>query len=121
MVYSRVSYKLFFLMRATAIHSMAAASALLAEYSEAQAGSPVSHTYTLDDVDASDVLLDRRRWQLVDVRKAHIFTYDIDAYRRGRLVAAEEWADVDAATLASLERELGWHTLIVAKARRADE
>jgi hypothetical protein len=49
------------------------------------------------------------------MRKAHIFTWDVDAYKRHEYVKAAEWADVSDDDLAALERELGWHLLIRAR------
>ena len=46
----RVSYKLFFLMRQTRIWDFAKADAIVAKYSEAQTGSPITHTYSFDQV-----------------------------------------------------------------------
>jgi hypothetical protein len=51
-------------------------------------------------------------FDVLDVRKAHIFTWDVDAYRRYEYVKAPEWANVTETELAALERELGWHLLV---------
>jgi SAM-dependent methyltransferase len=107
MVYSRVSYKLFWIMREEDIWDMSRIDELVARNSEAQTGCPVTYTYTADSVRA---LLDGFR--LVDVRKAHIFTWDVDAYRRYEYRKAAEWARVSDAELAGLEQELGWHLLV---------
>jgi SAM-dependent methyltransferase len=46
MVYAKVSYKLFFLMRETGVWDFARIDELLGEYSEAQSGCPVTYSYT---------------------------------------------------------------------------
>ena len=51
-------------------------------------------------------------FRILDIHKAHIFTWDIDAYTRYEYQKAPEWAGVDDAELARLERELGWHLLV---------
>ena len=107
MVYSRVSYKLFRIMREENAWDMSRIDELLARNSEAQVGSPVTYTYT----DASlRQLLDGYR--VLERRKAHIFTWDVDAYRRYEYRKAPEWANVSSAELADLETELGWHLLV---------
>lgn len=50
MVYAKVSYKLFFLMRETGVWDFARIDELLGEYSEAQSGCPVTYSYTEQEV-----------------------------------------------------------------------
>jgi SAM-dependent methyltransferase len=107
MVYARVSYKLFWIMKEEGIWDMSRIDELIARNSEAQTGCPVTYTYTDESVRALLAGLD-----VLDVRKAHIFTWDVDAYRRYEYVKASEWANVTEAELAVLERELGWHLLV---------
>ena len=107
MVYARVSYKLFWIMKEENIWDMSRIDEMIARNSEAQTGCPVTYTYSED---TARELLEGLRVQ--DVRKAHIFTWDIDAYRRYEYRKAPEWTNVSEAELAALERELGWHLLI---------
>jgi len=107
MVYSRISYKLFWIMKSEGIWDLSRIDELVARNSEAQSGSPVTYTYTFETARA---LLEGFR--ILDLRKAHIFTWDIDAYNRYEYQKAREWAHVSDSELARLERELGWHLLI---------
>ena len=107
MVYSRVSYKLFWIMKEEGIWDMGRIDELIARSSEAQTGCPVTYTYTPETV---ATLLDGFR--IIDVQKAHIFTWDVDAYKRYEYRKAAEWADVSDDELLRLERELGWHLLV---------
>jgi len=107
MVYARISYKLFWIMREEGIWDMSRIDELIARNSEAQTGCPVTYTYTDESI---RTLL--AGFDVIDVRKAHIFTWDVDAYRRYEYVKASEWANVNEAALAALERELGWHLLV---------
>jgi 2-polyprenyl-3-methyl-5-hydroxy-6-metoxy-1,4-benzoquinol methylase len=107
MLYSRISYKLFAIMRQEGIWDLARIDELIARNSEAQTGCPV--TYTYNDEMARELL---DGFVVRDMRKAHIFTWDIDAYRRYEYRKAPEWANVSDEELARLERELGWHLLI---------
>ena len=86
---------------------MARIDELIARRSEAQTGCPVTYTYT--DETARELL---DGFDVAEIRKAHIFTWDIDAYTRYEYRKAPEWANVSDAELARLERELGWHLLI---------
>jgi SAM-dependent methyltransferase len=107
MVYARISYKLFWIMREEGTWDMSRIDELIARNSEAQTGCPVTYTYTDDSARA---LLDGFR--ILDLRKAHIFTWELDAYKRYEYRKAPEWANVSDAELARLERELGWHLLV---------
>jgi 2-polyprenyl-3-methyl-5-hydroxy-6-metoxy-1,4-benzoquinol methylase len=107
MVYSRVSYKLFRMMRQEGVWDMSRIDELIARHSEAQTGCPVTYTYSDETARA---LLDGFR--ILDMHKTHIFTWDVDAYTRYEYRKSPEWARVSDAELARLERELGWHLLI---------
>jgi hypothetical protein len=80
---------------------------IVARNSEAQTGCPVTYTYT--DESVRELLAGFR---VQDVRKSHIFTWDVDSYKRYEYKKAPEWAHVSDAELAGLERELGWHLLV---------
>jgi len=110
MVYSRISYKLFWIMKQENVWDMSRLDELIARNSEAQTGCPVTYTYTDETV---RTLLDGFR--VLDVHKAHIFTWDIEPYKRYEYQKAPEWANVSETELASLERELGWHLLVKAR------
>jgi len=107
MVYSRVSYKLFWVMREAGVWDLSAIDGLMSRYSEAQTGCPVTYTY---DHERATMLLEG--FHILEMRKTHIFTWDVEAYTGYAYVKAPEWADVSDAELAALERELGWHLLI---------
>jgi hypothetical protein len=110
MLYARASYKLFAIMREEGVWDMARIDELIARQSEAQTGCPVTYTYHYEDVTR---LLEG--FTISDMRKAHIFTWDIEPYKRHEYVKAPEWAGVAEHDLAALERELGWHLLITAR------
>ncbi len=107
MIYSRISYKLFWIMKEEGVWDFSRIDELVARHSEAQSGSPVTYTYTHETARA---LLENFR--ILDIHKAHIFTWDIPAYTRYEYRKAPEWANVDDDELARLERELGWHLLV---------
>jgi 2-polyprenyl-3-methyl-5-hydroxy-6-metoxy-1,4-benzoquinol methylase len=110
MVYSKASYKLFQIMREEGIWDMSRLDEIVARNSEAQTGCPVTYTYTYDG--ARDLL---RGYEILEMRKAHIFTWDVEAYKRYEYKKDAAWAKVTDRQLEDLEKELGWHLLIRAR------
>lgn len=110
MVYSRVSYKLFWIMKEENIWDMGRMDELIARNSEAQTGCPVTHSYTYESVRK---LL--TGFQVQEASKAHIFTWNIPAYKKYEFKKDDAWAKVSDAELAELEKEMGWHLLVKAK------
>ena len=107
MVYSRISYKLFWIMKEEGAWDMSRIDEIVARNSEAQTGCPVTYTYT--DESVRQLL---GGFRVLDVHKEHIFTWDIEPYKRYEYQKAPEWANVSDRELADLERELGWHMLV---------
>jgi hypothetical protein len=70
----------------------------------------VTYTYTFADVRR---LLEG--FEVVEMRKDHIFPWKIDDYKQHRYVKEDYWKDVDETTFRQLEQELGWHTLVRAR------
>jgi 2-polyprenyl-3-methyl-5-hydroxy-6-metoxy-1,4-benzoquinol methylase len=116
MVYSRVSYKLFWIMHEEGVWDMGRIDEVIARNSEAQTGCPVTYSYTYDSV--RELL---SGFDVTEATKAHIFTWDIEPYKRYEYVKDPAWAGVSDAELARLEKELGWHLLVRAKLQRAPE
>jgi ubiquinone/menaquinone biosynthesis C-methylase UbiE len=110
MVYSKASYKLFRIMQEEGIWDMSRLDELIARNSEAQTGCPVTYTYAFDEARA---LL--QGYEILEMRKAHIFTWDIEAYKRYEYKKDAAWANVTEEQLQNLEKELGWHLLIRAR------
>ncbi len=110
MVYSRVSYKLFWIMREENVWDLGQLDELVARNSEAQTGCPVTYSYTPDGVGR---LLDG--FEILELTKAHIFTWDVEPYTRYEYRKDPAWAGVSDEELAELEKELGWHTLVRAR------
>ena len=85
---------------------------IIANNSEAQTGCPVTYTYNFDDV---RVLLEG--FEILDLCKAHIFTWNVEAYKRYEYIKDDIWANVSEDEFYKLEKELGWHTLVKARLR----
>ena len=112
MLYSKISYKLFWIMMEHDIKHMSNMEDMVRKNAEAQYNCPVAYTYTFDEVRE---LLNKHGIQVESIWKDHIFTYDIDNYKKNVYIKDKYWNDVDEKLLKQFEKELGWHTMIVAK------
>ena len=91
---------------------------LIAKYSEAQIGSPVSYVYS--GREARNLL---HEFKIVSMSKDHIFPYRISDYVQYRYVKNWYFRWMPKEWFRWLERRLGWHLLIVGKVaeiRRAE-
>lgn len=110
MVYSKISYKLFYIMKDTNTWDFSKLDSLLSMYSEAQVGCPITYSYTIDE--ARELC---KQFIIEDVHKDHIFCWDIDEYKKYNYVKEPCWSGVPEEQFKKLEKELGWHTLILAR------
>jgi SAM-dependent methyltransferase len=112
MLYSRFSYKLFWLMHEYDNWKFSNADGLVQTYSEAQSGCPVTYTYTFEEVHqvVSPSL------KIKDIWKDHIFIWNIEKYKQGVFEADIPFQNVPDAYLRLMKKELGWHTLFIASA-----
>ena len=111
MVYSRFSYKLFWLMNLHNHWTFHDSDALIQQYSEAQSGCPVTYTFTFDEV--KELL--GESFTVQSVWKDHIFKYDIPSYIQGGYDIDAAFKDCSEEQFQRMEKELGWHTLCVAQ------
>lgn len=111
MVYSRFSYKLFWLMWIYDRWNMSQADQIIQQYSEAQSGCPVTYTYTFDEVETlvGDKLHVEKIW------KDHIFIWDIPKYKENIFEPDEPFQGISDEYLKKMSKELGWHTMFIAK------
>lgn len=110
MVYAKLSYKVFNMMREAELWNFASLDALIAQHSEAQTGCPITYSYTLDGA--------RRlfsNFDIIDIHKAHIFSWDIPAYKNYRYEKEASFRDISDDFFKELEAELGWHILVQAQ------
>ena len=110
MVYSKISYKLFYLMRETGIWDFSVLDDLIASYSEAQTGCPITYSYTLEG--AQRLFSDFR---ILKITKTHIFPWDIQKYIAYQYEKEDCFKNISDEFFKELESELGWHMLIKAK------
>lgn len=108
MLYSKFSYKLFWAMHENDRWDISKMDDTIREYAEAQTGCPIAYTYTFDEIRN----LVSPWYEVVDIRKDHIFIWDVENYKNYKYVVDKAWAGVSQETLKSMEKELGWHTLV---------
>ena len=109
MVYSRFSYKLFWLMKENDIWDFSNADTLIQRFSEAQTGCPVTYTYTFDEV--ADLV--KPHLNIKIIWKDHIFLYDIEKYKQGLFEYDKPFEGMSEEYRKAMCKELGWHTLMV--------
>lgn len=115
MVYSKISYKLFHFLRETGKWDFSAEGldALISEYSEAQTGCPITHSYTLED--AKKLFSD---FEIIDIKKTHIFPWNIQKYIGYEYEKEACFQNTSDDFFRELESELGWHILIRARKQK---
>lgn len=113
MLYSKWSWKAAWIILKYGWGTFWRAAELVRRYSEAQEGCPVTCAYSFAE---SRALL--RDFEIVEMRKEHIFPYVIDKYVRYEYQRVWYFRWMPAPLFRWLERRLGWHALIVAKQRR---
>jgi ubiquinone/menaquinone biosynthesis C-methylase UbiE len=113
MLYSKVSFKLFWVMMESNVKNLKDSDTLIRLNSERQYGCPYTHTYSMKEVYQLFGEFD-----VQTVEKKHIFKYEIEPYKRGEYILDEYWKEVPQSTVDAMEDELGWHTLITAKTRQ---
>ena len=110
MLYSKWSWKVLWIILAYGHGAFWRADELVARYSEAQDGSPVTYYYSFKGV--RELMRD---YDVVKLKKDHIFPYRIDKYVKYEYQWVWYFRWLPTAWFSWLERRLGWHTLITAR------
>jgi 2-polyprenyl-3-methyl-5-hydroxy-6-metoxy-1,4-benzoquinol methylase len=87
---------------------------IIATYSEAQTGCPVTYTYTKRELAK---LLEDRGFRVTEMRVEHIFPYRISEYKEYRYRKEWYFQWMPAPLFRWLERNFGWHLCVTAVAR----
>jgi ubiquinone/menaquinone biosynthesis C-methylase UbiE len=87
---------------------------LIAEYSEAQTGCPVTYSYSRMD---GTKLLEDRGFRVTDTMVDHIFPYSIPEYTRYQYKMMWYFRWLPKAVFRWLERAFGWHLCLTAEAQ----
>jgi len=112
MLYSKWSWKVGWIVLKYGVGAFGRAAELVRHYSEAHEGCPVTYAYSFAEI--RELLRD---FDIVDMRKDHIFPYVIDKYVRYQYQQVWYFRWMPTWLFRWLERRLGWHTLVVTRAR----
>jgi SAM-dependent methyltransferase len=110
MLYSKWSWKVFWIIFKYGKGAFWRADELIRTYSEAQTGCPVTYVYSFRDI--RRIMAD---FEIVEMRKEHIFPYKIDKYINYEYEWVWYFGWMPKPLFRWLEKKLGWHTLVVAK------
>lgn len=113
MVYNKYSWKALWILLKYGRGKFWKFRELIAKYSEAQTGCPVTHVYSPREL---QTMLERHGFIVRKMYKDHIFPYEIDAYKQYRYERTWYWKLVPAPVFRWLERHFGWHLLCEATA-----
>lgn len=111
MVYNKASIKVLQMLNESG-NKFNSLDEMIAMYSEAQSGCPVTYSYTENEM---RVLLNDLGYNVLSVETDHIFKYDVSHYVKYEYVIAEPWNHMDANSFRKLEKSFGWHLLVKAK------
>jgi 2-polyprenyl-3-methyl-5-hydroxy-6-metoxy-1,4-benzoquinol methylase len=110
MLYSRWSWKVFWIIFGYGKGAFWRTDELVAKYSEAQTGSPVTYYYSFNSV--RRLMHD---YNVMKISKDHIFPYVIDKYVKYEYEWVWYFRWIPTPVFRWLEHRLGWHTLICAR------
>jgi SAM-dependent methyltransferase len=113
MVYHRYAWKVFWILLTYGRGQFWRSQELVAAHSEAQSGCPITYTYTRADVRD---LLEPNGFRITDICVDHIFPYRIPDYIKHRYVKVWYFRWMPESMFHWLERHLGWHLCVTAKA-----
>lgn len=112
MVYHTFSWKALWILLAYGQGRFWQFRDLVARYSEAQTGCPVTYTFTPRQVDR---MLGRFGLKVTQMQVEHIFPYRIPDYRQYRYIKLWYFRRMPPAVFRWLERHFGWHLCLTAK------
>lgn len=111
MVYNRRSWKVAWIVARYGYGQFWKLKQLVATYSEAQSGCPITFTYTPNEARA---LLAQHGLRATEVWVDHIFPYRIPDYTRYRHVRNWYFRWMPSPLFRALERSFGWHLCVTA-------
>jgi 2-polyprenyl-3-methyl-5-hydroxy-6-metoxy-1,4-benzoquinol methylase len=110
MIYNRYSWKTLWVYLAYGLQNLGRLRGLIARYSEAQTGCPVTYVYS--NKEARELLAG---FDIVKMWNDHIFPYQIEPYRRYAYRKTWYFRYLPYHVFRSLEHVAGWHKLVVAR------
>ncbi len=115
MVYHRRSWKVLWILLTHGKGAFWKHDALIARWSEAQTGCPVTHTYTRKEIMK---LLDSAGYVIEDSFVDHIFPWKISEYLQYRYKKVWYFRMLPRSVFRLLERYFGWHLCVTARPKQ---
>ena len=112
MLYNRRSWKVLWILMTYGKGRFWEADKLIARYSEAQTGCPVTYSYS---VSSARRLLNSYGFKTIDAWVDHIFPYRIEDYKQYRYVKNWYFRLLPGPIFRCLERLFGWHLCLTAQ------
>jgi 2-polyprenyl-3-methyl-5-hydroxy-6-metoxy-1,4-benzoquinol methylase len=112
MVYYRWSWKVLWILFVYGKGQFWKLDELIARYSEAQTGCPVTYSYSRK---SGRRLLEQHGFRVTDVSVDHIFSYNIPDYIAYRYQKVWYFRWIPKPLFRALERAFGWHLCLTAK------
>ncbi len=112
MVYNRFSWKVFWILLKFGKLRFWDWKRIIARYSEAQEGSPVTYTFTKKEIER---LLRKSGFRVKEIWIDHIFPYDIKNYIRYKYVKVWYFRILPKKIFRWLEKHIGWHICVTAE------
>ena len=116
MLYSKWSWKVLWIILSYGKGAFWRADELVRTYSEAQTGCPVTYYYSFRDIRRL-----MKNFKIIEIRKEHIFPYVIEKYVNYEYKRVWYFRWMPNPLFRLLEKNFGWHTLIVAKIKILEE
>jgi len=110
MVYHRTSWKVFWMLMKYGKKPGETLDELIARYSEAETGCPVTYSYTAETV--REFL---KGFDVLETRIDHIFPYSIPEYKRYEYRKVWYFRYLPPALFRQMERRWGWHLCVTAR------
>ncbi len=112
MVYYRYSWKVFWILMKYGKFQFWKLYPLVASYSEAQTGCPITHIYSKKE---AKQLLEDNGFHVTDMKVDHIFPYRIHDYVKYQYVKVWYFRWMPRLLFRFLEKKFGWHLCISAE------
>lgn len=112
MVYHKMSWKVFWILMKYGHGAFWKTDELIAEYSEAQIGSPVSYAYTRNSIRE---FIRPYGYVISDLFVDHIFSFNIAAYKDYHYKRVWYFRMMPQGLFRALEKKFGWHLCVTAR------
>lgn len=110
MVYHKISWRVLWILLSYGKGAFWRINELIAHYSEAQEGCPVTYAYTKKSI--KQLLTD---FDILDIKIDHIFSYFIPEYKKYQYKTVWYFKWIPKKIFKLFEQKFGWHMMVTAK------